>query len=178
MHVQSFINEYLICKQLSLLFPWIQYILGRVGMSDDYERNFGFLIQDVARLMKCAFDRRIKDMGLTPAQWFALAHLMRSNGLTQQQLANQMEMARAPLSKMLSRLEKGGWVKRKPDPLDKRANRIYVTDKFQHILPELRTEANDLISYVWGDLAQSQQEKTIDFFIDAKRRLMEEIEIK
>jgi len=147
-------------------------------MNDNYERNFGFLIQDVARLMKCAFDRRIKEVGLTPAQWFALAHLMRSNGLTQQQLANQMEMARAPLSKMLSRLEKGGWVKRTPDPLDKRANRIYVAEKFHHILPKLRTEADDLISYVWGDMVQDEQEKTIDFLIDAKKRLTQEIDVK
>jgi len=143
---------------------------------ENYDRNLGFLIQDVARLIKCAFDRRIKDAGLTPAQWFALASLRRCDGLTQQQLADQMDMARAPLSKMLSRLEKGNWVQRLPDATDKRANRIYLTDKIQHILPTLQNEAEDLFAYIWGDLAEEKREGIIDFLADAKKRLLSEVE--
>lgn len=67
-------------------------------MALDHEKNFGFLIQDVARLMKCAFDRRIKELGLTRSQWFAIAFLRRSDGLTQQQLADQMDIRECDFS--------------------------------------------------------------------------------
>ncbi|MBV1900901.1 MAG: MarR family transcriptional regulator [Kordiimonadaceae bacterium] len=116
-------------------------------MTIDFERSFGFLIQDVARLMRCAFDRRIKQAGLTPAQWVALAYLLRADGLTQQQLADQMDMKRAPLSKMLSRLVKGGWVKRIPDAIDKRANRIFLTDKISSISQHLQNQGEALSAY-------------------------------
>lgn len=145
-------------------------------MKIDYERSFGFLIQDVARLMRCAFDRRIKDEGLTPAQWFALANLQRADGLTQQQLADQMDMKRAPLSKMISRLESGGWVKRVPDTTDKRANRIFLTKKMDRISQRLQSEGEDLIAYTMGRISEDKKDDIIDFLIGAKRRLVAEID--
>jgi hypothetical protein len=44
-------------------------------MEEDYENNFGFLIHDVARLMRTAHDRRMKPLGLTRSQWWVLNHL-------------------------------------------------------------------------------------------------------
>ena len=40
--------------------------------SKDLSRSLGFLVHDVARLMRRAFDRKVKHLGLTRAQWFVL----------------------------------------------------------------------------------------------------------
>jgi len=32
---------------------------------EDLSRNFGFLLNDVARLMRLVYDRRVKDLGLS-----------------------------------------------------------------------------------------------------------------
>ena len=37
---------------------------------EDLSRNFGFLISDVARLMRKNFDSRVKEIGLTRSQWW------------------------------------------------------------------------------------------------------------
>ena len=46
----------------------------------DDRRHIGFLIADVARLMRSSFDRRVKRMGLTRAQWLVLSRLDRHPG--------------------------------------------------------------------------------------------------
>ncbi len=49
----------------------------------DERRTVGFLIADVARMMRSAFDRRVRRIGLTRAQWQVLAILHRRPGLSQ-----------------------------------------------------------------------------------------------
>lgn len=143
-------------------------------MDIDYERNVGFLIQDVARLMRLAFDRRIKEFGLTRSQWFALAFLHRKDGLTQQQLADQMDMERAPLSKTLARLEKSGWIMKVSNPEDKRVNKIFLSDKARNIMPELKKEADALLDYTLGDLSVENCDLFTDILSQVKGRLLAE----
>ena len=57
-------------------------------LREDLSRNFGFLMHDVARLMRTAFDRRVKALGLTRSQWWVLNHLCRNDGVTQAELAD------------------------------------------------------------------------------------------
>ena len=143
-------------------------------MDTDYERNVSFLVQDVARLMRLAFDRRIKEFGLTRSQWFALAFLHRKDGLTQQQLADQMDMERAPLSKTLARLEKDGWIIKNSTPEDKRVNKIFLSDKAKNIMPELKNEADALLDYTLCGLSVEKRNLFTDILSQVKGRLLAE----
>jgi len=144
-------------------------------MLPEYENSLGFLIQDVARLMRLAFDRRMKDIGLTRAQWFALISLRRADGQTQQHLADQMDMNRAALSKLLSRLEAGGWIKRVPDEEDKRANRIYLADKFDDIMPAMQSEAERLMETAFGPFSEAERGALAGTLLATKKHLLGEI---
>ena len=53
----------------------------------DWELRLGFLIHDVSRLRRSAFDRVLKPLNVTRAQWWMLAYLSREDGMTQSQLA-------------------------------------------------------------------------------------------
>ena len=67
---------------------------------EDLSRNFGFILHDVARLLRTTFDRRVKSLGLTRSQWWVLNHLFRNDGVTQSELADLLRdregHARAP----------------------------------------------------------------------------------
>jgi DNA-binding MarR family transcriptional regulator len=89
-------------------------------LREDLSRNFGFLLNDVARLMRTAYDRRIRKLGLTRAQWWVLTHLYRSNGVTQTELAETLEIEKPTLGRLLDRLEAKGWVRREHDASDRR----------------------------------------------------------
>jgi len=54
---------------------------------EDLSRNFGYLVNDVARLMRTVYDRRVRSLGLTRSQWWVLNHLFRHPGATQSALA-------------------------------------------------------------------------------------------
>lgn len=107
-----------------------------------YEHSIGFLVHDVARLMRVTFDRSVRDAGLTRAQWLVLAYIIRTDGQTQTNLAEQTDMEKAPLGKLLDRLQDGGWIERRPDPDDRRAKRIFKTAKVEP-LTDIMTDATD-----------------------------------
>jgi DNA-binding MarR family transcriptional regulator len=94
----------------------------------DGDRNFGWLTTDVARLLRTIFDRRVKALGITRPQWLAIVRLNRRPGASQSELADMMEIEKAPAGKIVDRLEERGWVERRPDPVDRRINRIFLTE--------------------------------------------------
>ena len=59
------------------------------------DEHIGVMISDVARLMRTVFDRRVRRLGLTRAQWLALTRLHRRPGASQSELADMMEVEKA-----------------------------------------------------------------------------------
>lgn len=97
-------------------------------MGPDDDEYIGYVLSDVARLMRTVFDRRVRDIGLTRAQWLVLTRLYRRPGASQTELAVMLEIDRASAGRMLDRMEKNGWVERHADSEDRRINRLYLTD--------------------------------------------------
>lgn len=93
----------------------------------------GVLISDVARLMRTVFDRRVRRIGLTRAQWLVLTRLYRRPGASQSELAEMMEVEKASAGRMIDRLEAKGWVTRQAQAGDRRVNRIYLTREAERV---------------------------------------------
>ena len=88
--------------------------------------RLGFLLHDVSRLRRSAYDQLMKPLAVTRSQWWVLAHLSRHDGMTQTQLADVLDSGKASLGDVLEGLERGGWIERRCDPADKRARRVYL----------------------------------------------------
>ena len=80
-------------------------------VQEDINRNFGFLVHDVARLLRTVFDRRMREVGLTRSQWWVLNNLFQHDGVNQAELAQLLEVERPTLGRLIDRLEAKGWVK-------------------------------------------------------------------
>jgi MarR family transcriptional regulator, transcriptional regulator for hemolysin len=93
----------------------------------------GYLISDVARLLRTVFDRRVRAMGLTRGQWLVLTRLYRRPGASQTELAEMLEIDRASAGRMIDRMEKNGWLERRPDAEDRRINRLHLTKEARKI---------------------------------------------
>jgi DNA-binding MarR family transcriptional regulator len=106
--------------------------------------NIGYLATDVARLMRNVFDVRVKGLGLTRSRWRVLAYLLRRDGMTQSELADELEISKASLGPLLDSLERQGWLRREEDERDRRAKRIYLTDRVQPILAEMNAVGAEL----------------------------------
>jgi len=95
-------------------------------------------IADTARMLRREMNRRAAALGATRAQWRVLARLYRSGcGQRQVELAEALDVEPISLSRMHDRLEEAGLVERRPDPDDRRAWQIHLTDKAQPVIDEL-----------------------------------------
>ena len=109
------------------------------------DRTLGFVLHDVARLLRKRFDQRARELGLTRAQWHALAHLAQHEGIQQGALADILELEPITLGRTLDKLEAAGLVERRAHPKDRRIWLLY-----------LRSEAHPVIERMWriGDAAR------------------------
>jgi len=96
----------------------------------DLDRSFGFLVHDVARLFGRRFNQRaLLFLGLTRAQCKVLGYLARNEGINQAGLADLLEIKPMTLVRQIDRMEEDGWIERRPQPGDRRARRLVLTDK-------------------------------------------------
>lgn len=105
----------------------------------------GFLLSDVARLLRRRFDERARAIGVTRAQWRTLTVLSRNEGANQGTLAELLEVEPITLCRMIDRLADAGHVERRRDPGDRRAWNIYLTDRSRPLLDQLRGLAEGVI---------------------------------
>ena len=138
---------------------------------EDLSRNFGFILNDVARLMRTQFDRRVKALGLTRSQWWVLNHLFRNDGVTQSELADILEVEKATLGRLLDRLEQKGWVRREGHAGDRRAKRVFLTDEVEPAIKTMRAAAAELRRDALSGLSASQQNQFVDALLAIKSNL-------
>lgn len=115
--------QYLICSIYKRYY--MQYIR-RVSLQSEQHDGFGFLLSDVSRLMRRAFQSRLRDTDLTLAQARTLVHLSRREGLRQVELADLLEIQPINLARLIDQLTAKELVERRADPTDRRAYRLFL----------------------------------------------------
>ncbi|MBK8018189.1 MAG: MarR family transcriptional regulator [Betaproteobacteria bacterium] len=138
---------------------------------EDLSRNFGFILNDVARLMRTTFDRRVRSLGLTRSQWWVLNHLFRNDGTTQSELADILEIEKPTLGRLLDRLEQKGWIRREADSADRRAKRIFLTEEVEPAMKAMRAAAAELRRDALAGLPAEQREAFVDTLLAIKSNL-------
>lgn len=88
--------------------------------------SLGFLLADVSRLMRRAFQRGLEGSSLTLAQARALVHVSRNEGIRQVELADLLEIQPISLARLLDQLAEHDLVERRADPADRRAYRVFL----------------------------------------------------
>ena len=127
-------------------------------MDKDFDKSLGFIIHDVTRLLRFEFDRQAQALGLTRAQWSVLTHLQRRQGVQQVDLAHAMDIKPITLARHLDRLEKNGWIRRENDTTDRRAKRLYLTDKASPMIRSLKKVGKAVRKKALQGISEKEQE--------------------
>lgn len=112
-----------------------------------------FEIAETAHALRRSFDRRAATLGVTRAQWKVLFRLSRQPGLRQVELADKLDVEPITLSRIIDRLADAGLVERTPDPADRRAWRLQVTETAQPLIAKLRKLAEGLVADAFKGLS-------------------------
>jgi MarR family transcriptional regulator for hemolysin len=111
-------------------------------------REIAFNIMDVARMLRTYADQRARQFGISRAQWAVLVRLDRTEGLKQSELAEILDLQPISLTRLLDRLADNGLIERRPDPNDRRANRLYLTPAARPLLKQLAALGEDMMAIV------------------------------
>ena len=143
-----------------------------MGFKFDPDRKLGFLINDLARLLRRNFDRRLQSLGLTQVQWRAIAHLSRNEGMTQAALAEILEVQAITLTRLIDRMENAGWVERRAHPSDRRAVQLYLTGRCQPILAEMQSRASETLGEALSGIASGTEQQVVETLLRMKSNLV------
>jgi DNA-binding MarR family transcriptional regulator len=141
---------------------------------DTQDIRLGFLIHDVSRLRRNAFDQLMKPLGITRSQWWVIAHLSRHDGMMQTELATLLDVGKMALGGLVLRLEAGGWVIRKSDSMDRRVKRVFLTSAAHGLIREMQGAEKRHNDIVLKGFSQEERNLLTDMMVRIKKNLRPE----
>jgi MarR family transcriptional regulator, transcriptional regulator for hemolysin len=127
------------------------------------ERSFGYLVHDVARLFARRFNQQaLLLLGLNRGQCRILGYLARYEGINQAGLADLLEIKPMTLVRQLDRMEAEGWIERRPDPGDRRARRLVLTEKARPILARIFELSAEIRREAFSNLSDEEGRELIE----------------
>lgn len=91
----------------------------------------------IARQLRMSFDHSVERSGLTRAKWTLIAAVAGNPGATQRVIAQALEVREITVGRLIDRLCEEGYLKRRENPSDRRAYRIYLAAAAQPVLDKL-----------------------------------------
>ena len=119
---------------------------GDLPIDDPGRRRLPPLLRKAWLKLNAVFLRCVVDIGLTPDQYIALRWLVEKGkpGLTQRELGDCMVSDPNTIASLLRRMEKAGWIRRRPRAQDRRAKEVTATKLGRVLFAKARTRALDL----------------------------------
>lgn len=137
-------------------------------MSLDLKRQFVAQLIESSRLLRNYIDNRAKGRGTTRAQWIVLFRLRQQEGLSQVDLADVLELQPISLVRLLDRLVESQLLERRPDPHDRRANRLFLTEKGRQLVDDLDSLRDAIAMDVLHDVPESAIEAGLETLVAVK----------
>lgn len=144
--------------------PGASGILARTN----WARNPGFIIHDLQRLIVQVVDQEMHRVGLTNAQLRVVLHLNHREGVSQVALGEEMGIKKASVGVLLERLSEKGLIDRRPDPGDRRANLIYLSDRARDLLDPIYAAGTAVMNGLLAGLDDDETEQLVDLLLRVK----------
>jgi DNA-binding MarR family transcriptional regulator len=144
-------------------------------MSITLRQELGQLFVAVARLHRTRADQIMGGIGLFSGQAFLLNILAGEDGITHTEVSKRLQISPAATTKVIKRMEEGGYLSREADPSDDRVSRVFLSDKGRAAYGEIDaafrrldeatydgfTEADlrrfrDFLARMWDNLSREQ----------------------
>ncbi|HUB96912.1 MAG TPA: MarR family transcriptional regulator [Stellaceae bacterium] len=139
----------------------------------DFERSFGYVLYEAARLMTRRFEQRARRLSLTRAQCHVLVILARHEGVNQARLAEFLDLEPISLARVLDRMEQAGWVERRSDPADRRARLLYMTEKAKPVFDSILEVGAEVRADALAGLGHDDRERLLELLQQVRDNLAE-----
>jgi MarR family transcriptional regulator for hemolysin len=137
----------------------------------DLKRQLIAQLVESSRLLRNYIDNRAKSRGTTRAQWIVLFRLRQQEGLSQVDLADVLELQPISLVRLLDRLVEHGLLERRPDPRDRRANKLFLTKTGRRLVDDLDSLRDAIAVDVLRDIPAEAIRTSLDTLVGIKDRI-------
>lgn len=127
------------------------------NLANEAAMNIAF----TADLLAKEADRLFRPHGLTSAQFnvlMLLKHQAGRDGLTQTRLGEMLLVHRSNVTGLVDRMEREGWVERRPAPGDRRVNLIALTGAGRRLAERTGAAYDKRLDAVFGALSGKEQQ--------------------
>jgi DNA-binding MarR family transcriptional regulator len=126
------------------------------------DKNTGYLLVDSSRLLRRAFDERVREAGVTAPQARLLLNLERNPGQNQAYYAERLEVEPISLCRMVDRMEEAGLIERRADPADRRARLLFLTDRSSNEIARIQSALTGLIDSMLAGFSDAEERQLAD----------------
>ncbi len=117
-------------------------------------------MRQISITYRCAMryrERELADTGLAGHQTPYLTALHRRPGITQEELARELNVNKSTVPRQLLVLEEKGYVLRENDPSDKRSQLVFLTEQAEELITRIYSCYHDWSDYLTQDLTEAEQ---------------------
>lgn len=122
----------------------------------------GFLIAQLGFEVTRRFGLIMSEVGLDPRQWALLRAVAVTEGQSQNALGDWLSIPPSSMVALVDHLEERGLLERRPDPVDRRSRRLYITPEGRHLVKD-----------AWQLAAGFERGLCAGFTPDQRQRLIE-----
>ena len=110
----------------------------------DARKHICFNLGRVMRRVYDFYEQRLSPFGLTPPQYFVFNALWMGDGISVGELGERVSLDSSTLTGIIDRMERSGYVERRPNPDDRRSVLVLLTAKARELGPNILEFANEL----------------------------------
>ena len=126
-----------------------------------HTHSIGRLSSCITHLSHLYLTQHLQQHGLTSGQLPLLMRLYQQEGIHQETLAHDLLLDKTTCTRAIKKLEKAGFITKKPDPNDKRAYHLFLTPKAHAIETQIRTILTTWRNILFNDFTSDDQHQFI-----------------
>jgi MarR family transcriptional regulator, transcriptional regulator for hemolysin len=123
--------------------------------------SLGFLVHDIARLIRADFAVRAGKHGMTQTQLRTIAYLGRMEGCSQTELAAAIEVQPITLGRQVDKLERAHMVERRRDPVDRRTVRLFLTARSRQRVASLQAISAEITARATKSMSAQERQSLL-----------------
>jgi len=110
----------------------------------DASNHICFNLGRVMRRVYDHYEKRLMPFGLTSPQYFVFNALWMGDGISIGELGERVALDTSTLTGIIDRMERNGYLQRRPNPDDRRSVLVFLTPKAHELGPRILEFADDL----------------------------------
>jgi DNA-binding MarR family transcriptional regulator len=135
-------------------------------------KSIGRLVSILYRKNQVYLNIALKPYNITTSELFVVHNLYRKDGITQEEMASYMMIDKAAMARSIPALIEKGYLRKEKDAVDKRANRIYLTEYAMSKKDDLTNILKD-----WNEIiTEGMNEEELNTMYSVLERIVERVE--